>query len=236
MRHPKAYLKKPPRETEDLDSNEIILKLTGLLNRRRRLVDFPVDIPTAYWELFPPTMRSVLAVALPPKPGASLKEQGAYVRARNLRNALEEDLIIPIEFAKSRAFYFRFDSPLFVVKEPANAVLTVPPDFKFLGQVGEWLTAAESLDARHSQLLSRVGEFLRSAKYVTTLRQVWPELATVLKMTGPFRPISPTAASHLDHILPRKQRGYIEEQLAAAMMLDPYEPRAWTGYGPMGGE
>jgi hypothetical protein len=149
------------------------------------------------------------------------------------------DKIVPVEFTgrPARAFYLRFDAPLFTVSQGSpltgHSCIVVPPDYKYFRVVHEWLEAAESTDARHEQLLDGIGGFVRAAGTASVMYQTWPGLMKALKVTAPYRPLSPVTASHLDQVLPRKQRHYIEEQIASALMLDPYEPNAWCGFGPM---
>lgn len=235
-------MKKHKDAVSYFDSLEIIHKLGGLLARRRRLIPFPVPVQDTYWEMFPLSMQGLLErPPVAPNLLASAEETSRYIRHRNAYHALDLGTSVAVEFPGKpvRAFYMRFEPSVPIPTSSMIRGLAIPPDHPHYRKIEEWQAAADSMDSRHNLILSNVEAFLRSAGNMHALRHVWPELIDVLKLqrnTPDQRPVSPATVAHLNKVLSPKQRQYIIEQLAAAMMLDPYEPVAWCGYGPMGSE
>lgn len=241
MKRPKPRIGRPKtsdqqsfrRLSEDQDRYMGIL--SEILRRRRRKVPFPLPLEAVYYDLFPAYIDDICK---PPKSVIQPVEReiGIMTRRANLQAALSHDPLVRVELSNTRpqqAFYMRFEKPM-IVPSDNTTYLQLPTNHRHFLSIRDWVSKAQVLDNRNDDIVTKIVEFFRAAHSDAVARKVWPFLMDAVKSVGPSHPVGPTAIAHVDHVVSRHQRGYIEEAIAEGMMLDPYVPDAWIGYGPEG--
>lgn len=217
------------------EQDRYMATLAEILNRRRRKVPFPLPLEDVYLDLFPTYFLDLWHSNNKPKRETD-RELGIRMRRENLKEAMAKTELVRVELSNTRpqqAFYMRFPFEA-IGTSSEGKYFQLPHNHKNFLPIRNWIEKAQQFDNRTDDIVNKLGEFFRACQSDAVARKVWPFIMDAVKAVGPCHPVGPTVVAHVDHVVSRTQRGYIETAVAEGMMLDPYVPDAWIGYGPCG--